>query len=68
VMGGIEATRLIRQIPGKADLPILAMTANAFAEDREHCLDAGMNDFIIKPVAPEFLNQALLRWLVARSK
>ncbi len=68
VMDGIEATRLIRRIPGKSDLPILAMTANVFAEDREHCLEAGMNDFIVKPVKPEFLKQVLLRWLAARKK
>ena len=44
------------------------MTANVFAEDREHCLEAGMNDFIVKPVKPEFLKQVLLRWLAARKK
>jgi signal transduction histidine kinase/NO-binding membrane sensor protein with MHYT domain/ActR/RegA family two-component response regulator len=62
-MGGLEATRLIRQLAGKADVPILAMTANAFEEDREQCLAAGMSDFVPKPVDPDLLFMTMLRWL-----
>lgn len=62
-MNGLEATRAIRQDTAYADTPILAMTANAFAEDRALCLAAGMDDFIPKPVTPEELFAKLLKWL-----
>ena len=63
VMDGLEATRAIRELPGGGSIPIVAMTANAFSEDREACLGAGMNDFLGKPVDPAKLYGTLLRWL-----
>ncbi|MBI5900545.1 MAG: response regulator [Rhodocyclales bacterium] len=62
-LDGLDATRRIREIPGHERTPIVAMTANAFAEDKARCLAAGMNDFLVKPVVPERLFLILLQWL-----
>ncbi|MCB1955237.1 MAG: PAS domain S-box protein [Rhodocyclaceae bacterium] len=65
VMDGLAATRAIRDLAGYRHVPILAMTANAFGEDREKCLDAGMNDHIPKPVDPDQLIDTVVRWIEA---
>ena len=65
-LNGVEATLQIRQLPGYRQTPIIAMTANAFAEDKALCLGAGMNDFLIKPFTPDELFAILLRNLSAR--
>jgi two-component system sensor histidine kinase/response regulator len=62
VMDGLEATQAIRR-SGRTQVPIVAMTANAFGEDRQRCLDAGMNDHLPKPVDPAMLYSKLLQWL-----
>ena len=62
-LNGLKATQEIRRIPGREDIPILAMTANVFDEDRRLCLEAGMNDHLGKPVEPEQLFNTLLDWL-----
>jgi len=64
-LDGLGATQAIRAIPGYAETPIIAMTANAFTEDRTLCLDAGMNDFIAKPVDPDKLFVIMFKWLQA---
>ena len=62
-LDGIDATREIRALPDRANVPILAMTANVFESDRARCLAAGMNDFVPKPVEPDALYATLLNWL-----
>lgn len=62
-MDGLTATKLIRQLETCKDIPIVAMTANAFNEDEERCIAAGMNDFVSKPVDPDRLYSTLLKWL-----
>ena len=66
-LNGLDATRQIRALPGYEHTPILAMTANAFGEDRQTCLDAGMNDHIAKPVDPVLLFETLHKWLATQS-
>ena len=62
-MDGYQATRHIRKNPRFADLPIIAMTANAMKGDREKCLETGMNDYISKPIDPDQLYGKLKRWV-----
>jgi len=67
-MDGVEATRSLRRDERFARLPIIAMTANAMEHDREACMEAGMNDFLVKPVRPQELYAALQRWIPARKE
>ena len=63
VMDGITATRQIRALPGlERDIPVIALTANALVGERERCLAAGMNAFLTKPIQPNLLAAAILRW------
>ena len=66
VMDGYEASRRIRQMPGRQDLPIIALTANALQDDRQRCEEAGMNDYLAKPFKREDLHKLLLQWLPAK--
>lgn len=62
-LGGIDAAKLIKQIPGYQSTPIIAMTANTFVENKNICIEAGMADFLIKPFGPEILFEKTLYWL-----
>jgi CheY-like chemotaxis protein len=62
-MDGLQATREIRQRPATARLPVIAMTANAREEDRLRCVQAGMNDFLTKPVMAQQLYATVARWM-----
>ena len=66
VMDGLRATAALRRLPGYAQVPIIAMTANAFDDDRTQCLAAGMDDYLAKPVEPRTLQLCLSTWLRAR--
>ena len=59
---GVEATRIIRDMPGGQDVPIIAMTAHTLAEEKVKCLAAGMNDYLTKPVTPSVLEETILKW------
>ena len=67
-MNGLEASRAIRRDGPNRHTPIVALTANAFDEDRQRCLDAGMSDFVTKPMSAEQLPQRLLAWLARTSQ
>ncbi|MCF8168509.1 MAG: response regulator [Rhodoferax sp.] len=62
-MDGLTATRRIRELPGCQTTPIVASTANAFAQDKERWYSAGLDDFLSKPFIPNALYTTLLRWL-----
>jgi len=70
IMDGLEATRMIRSMPcpmknstvSYTNIPILAMTANVYEEDRQACIKAGMNDFLGKPVSPNNLFEMIGKW------
>jgi CheY-like chemotaxis protein len=66
VMDGLDATRTIRQSERGKKVPILAMTANAFDEERQRCFDAGMDDHVAKPVVAEQLFATLHAWLTGQ--
>jgi two-component system, sensor histidine kinase and response regulator len=63
-INGLETCRRIRGLPGGTASAIVALTANAFADDRRRCLEAGMDDFLTKPVVAELLFETVLRWLL----
>ncbi|TDR79649.1 PAS domain S-box-containing protein [Paludibacterium purpuratum] len=62
-LNGLAAARLIREMPTHHKTPMIALTANAFSDDRRHCLEAGMNDHLPKPVTPAVLAATLARWM-----
>ncbi len=66
VMDGDTATRALRKLPSTADLPIIAVTANALSSERDRCLEAGMNDYVSKPIDPDRLRTVLERWVPPR--
>jgi two-component system sensor histidine kinase/response regulator len=66
VMDGLDATLALRRDARFGKLPIVAMTANAMAQDRKRCMDAGMNDFVVKPINANELWAAIIRWVPAR--
>jgi two-component system, sensor histidine kinase and response regulator len=68
VMDGLTATKLLRTFPYLQKLPIIAMTAHALVEERQRCIDAGMNDHVSKPIDPDHLFSTLLRWVTPTAR
>jgi len=65
LLNGYEATRQIRALPGRQQVPIIALTANALQGDRELCLESGMDDYLAKPFKRADLQKILQRWLTS---
>ncbi len=65
-MDGYETTRRLHALPGQATLPVIALTAHAIEGERQRCLDAGMCEYLTKPIDIETLRRALSRWIDAR--
>jgi CheY-like chemotaxis protein len=63
IMDGYEASRRIRLNPDWSSLPIIALTANAMLDERQHCIDAGMSDYLAKPFRMEQLSSLIQQWL-----
>jgi len=63
VMDGLQSTAAMRNTPGLEDIPIVSLTANAFEEDKQKCLEVGMNDNLTKPIMPDDLYKVLLKWI-----
>ncbi|MDO8845643.1 response regulator [Methylicorpusculum sp.] len=68
IMDGLAATRAIRLLPERRLTPVIGVSANAFAEDKDRCFEAGMNAFLAKPVAPEVLYSELAKWLIKNDR
>ena len=68
VLDGLEATRRLRRMEGLGALPVIAVTAHAMAQDRQRCLDAGMSDYISKPIDPHELKRLLVTWIHPRQE
>ena len=67
-MDGITATKLLRGDPRLGQIPMIAMTAHALVEERQRCIDAGMNDHVSKPIDPDALFSTLLKWAKPKPK
>jgi CheY-like chemotaxis protein len=61
-LDGLDATRSIRTQEGMQDIPIVALTAHALIEEKEKCMNSGMNDFLAKPVSPKSLSDMINKW------